>query len=269
MRRTITWGLLVAIEMGAPVCGQPPAEADAASAGERGAPSATGGAGWRFELAPYVWAVSLDGDAAVQGNGFDVDAPFTDTLDDSDTLIGLMGHVEVGRGRWSLFFDPAFSMVGYDDVPTQSGDADVAMTMAWFEFGGAWRVLGDEPGRGGARVDAIAGARLTSLELDVDLDGGGGARGDQTWVEPFIGARTQIDLGERFMLRVRGDVGGFGAGSDFAWQAIGTVGWNVDLFGLDSTLFAGYRELGQDYEDDGFEWNVIAHGPILGLGFTF
>lgn len=226
----------------------------------------------RFEIAPYLWAISLDGDAVAAGNAFDVDAPFTDTLDNSDTLIGLMAHIEVGKGDWSLFFDPAFSIVGYDDVPTESGPADLEITSTWLEFGGGWRLLdrpmGDDAARR-LRVDAIAGARVTSLELDVELDAGGGNDDDKTWVEPFIGARASMNFAENWSLRVRGDIGGFGLGSDFAWQAVAVIGWRFDLFGVPSTLFGGYRALGQDYEDGRFEWDVIAHGPMLGLELRF
>jgi hypothetical protein len=31
----------------------------------------------------------------------------------------------------------------------------------------------------------------------------------------------------------------------------------------------GYRALGTDYEDGAFEYDVTAHGPVLGVEFTF
>src|SRR5262249_14644022 len=46
--------------------------------------------------------------------------------------------------------------------------------------------------------------------------------GSVDWVDPFVGARLrqQLAAGQEFVLR--GDVGGFGAGSRFSWQAIAT-----------------------------------------------
>lgn len=229
--------------------------------------------GWHFEVAPYLWAISLDGDAAIMGGpGFDVDAPFSDTLSDADTLIGLMGHFELGKGKWSVFFTPAYSKVGYDDIITGYGSTDVEVETAWYEFGGAWRfhddaIDGDEARRW--TVDAIAGGRVTSLGIDISPDAGPGADDDKTWIEPFIGLRTGVDLSPRFTLRFRGDIGGFGAGSDFAWQAVGLIGWKFVMFDIDSTLFAGYRALGQDYDSGGFAWDVVAHGPVFGLAMRF
>jgi hypothetical protein len=225
---------------------------------------------WRFEIAPYIWAVSLDGHAAAAGNRFEVDAPFTDTLENSDTLIGLMGHFEAGRGRWSAFFSPAYSVTGYDDVATGLGDLDVEITLAWYELGGAYRIC-EKPLDGAQRwsIDAIAGVRITDIKLDLDLDAGGSRDDSETWVEPFIGARTSIDFARHFSLRLRGDIGGFGAGSDFAWQTAALVGWSFDLFGADGTLFLGYRALGQDYDHGSFEWDVIAHGPMFGLAIQW
>lgn len=52
------------------------------------------------------------------------------------------------------------------------------------------------------------------------------------------------------------------------------MGYWFDLLGeKDAKLFGGYRALSWDYEEgrgrDKFEWNVVMHGPILGLGITF
>jgi len=227
---------------------------------------------WWVQVDPYLWAVSLDGDATVGGNSFEVDAPFSDTLDNSDSLIGLMGHVEVGRGKLSGFLTPAYSKVGYEDVPTASGEADIEAVMGWYEFGIASRMMNEPLDLDGSRrwsIHWIAGGRVTDLDIEVDLDAGGGTSGSRTWIEPFIGARTQIDVTEWLFVRVRGDVGGFGAGSDFAWQAVGLVGISFELFGADAAVFGGYRALSQDYEDGDFEWDVTAHGPLLGFGLRF
>jgi len=68
--------------------------------------------------------------------------------------------------------------------------------------------------------------------------------------------------------------GGFGVGSDFAWQATGLIGYRVGLFAeRDANLFAGYRALDQDYSDGSgrnrFAWDVTAHGPVIGVAIRF
>jgi hypothetical protein len=37
---------------------------------------------WTFAVAPYLWALSLDGNARVKGVEADVDVPFSDALKD-------------------------------------------------------------------------------------------------------------------------------------------------------------------------------------------
>jgi len=46
--------------------------------------------------------------------------------------------------------------------------------------------------------------------------------GSVDWADPFIGARLQHQPTPGQAITLRGDVGGFGAGSQFSWQAIGT-----------------------------------------------
>ena len=47
------------------------------------------------------------------------------------------------------------------------------------------------------------------------------------------------------LLFIKGDIGGFGAGSDFAWQPWPVIGVDV---GKHATLKIGYRFLSEDYE---------------------
>ena len=66
------------------------------------------------------------------------------------------------------------------------------------------------------------------------------------------------------------EIGGFGAGSDFAWQIFPTVGIRLhERAGLDF----GYRWLGTDYESgegvDRFVWDTLMQGPALGFTIRF
>jgi hypothetical protein len=110
---------------------------------------------------------------------------------------------------------------------------------------------------------------VTSIGLDLDVQGLGSADGDKTWAEPFIGARTQFALSERWLLQVSGDIGGFGLGSDFAWQTKALIGYRFHIGNTPTIAFAGYRALSQDFNDDGFEWDTIVHGPMIGMNFSF
>ena len=72
---------------------------------------------------------------------------------------------------------------------------------------------------------------------------------------------------------MRGDFGGFGAGSDFTWNALGVFGyeWRFETWQLEALL--GARALYQDFEDGSglkrFEWDVTQYGPVVALAFKF
>jgi hypothetical protein len=50
--------------------------------------------------------------------------------------------------------------------------------------------------------------------------------GDQWWVDPIIGLRGQVNFTRWLFLAVQGDVGGFGAASDFSANVSASLGVN-------------------------------------------
>ena len=91
----------------------------------------------------------------------------------------------------------------------------------------------------------------------------------KTWFDPLIAARFIAPL-KRWQLGVSGDIGGFGIGSDLAWQANPFVGYRFSrLF----ELAAAYRWLGMDYETgsdtDMFRYDMVTFGPEIGFVFHF
>jgi hypothetical protein len=93
-------------------------------------------------------------------------------------------------------------------------------------------------------IDAYAGARYWNIGLDLELTGPLttiSADRREEWVDPIVGGRCLLYVAEGWFLATRADIGGFGASSDFSWNIVGTVGWDItDWFGL----AAGYRARG-------------------------
>ena len=92
-------------------------------------------------------------------------------------------------------------------------------------------------------------------------------------VDPILGGRVLLWPAERVELALWGDFGGFGAGHDFTWQLKGVAGYSFRMFGLDSSVFAGYRSLyvERDIEEEGgtLETSITLHGPVVGLACRF
>jgi hypothetical protein len=228
---------------------------------------------------PYMWFLELNGNATVKGQKGDVDVGFSDIWDNLN--IGAMFEGEVRKGRMGIYGN-----IIYADLESENSvsgvDIKADATTVWAGAGAFYRLgpwnLDALGGSGGAPrlfVDPYAGVRYTYLDLDLDVKNGGpDFSGDQDWVDPVIGFRTVWRFTPRWTFTTIGDIGGFGVGSDFSWQAVGLIGYNFSIFQeSDSRLLLGYRALSQDYKDgsgaDKFEWDVIAHGPTAGLAIRF
>jgi hypothetical protein len=241
--------------------------------------------GWEITVAPYMWAISMDGNVTVRGLEAEIDASFNDILDELNFAVMLA--YEARKGHWGLWGNTIYSNLGNSDVkgPAGLGEIDPSVTAFWQELGGFYRLgnwdLADSSDKKtpSVTVDTFLGARYTYLDTKIDFEGvfSGFVNNideDKSWLEPLLGIRTIWDLNERWVLTMAGDIGGVAFGSDFAWSASGLFGYQFSLFGQDNArFFAGYRALSQDYTDgsgnDKFEWDVTLHGPILGLGIRF
>jgi hypothetical protein len=53
---------------------------------------------WHATLTPYAWAAGINGDVTVRGLDAEVSSSFIDVLEETDSLVGLEGHLEVTRG---------------------------------------------------------------------------------------------------------------------------------------------------------------------------
>jgi hypothetical protein len=223
---------------------------------------------WVFTVAPYVWAAGLSGDVAQFGlPEVDVDVTFSDILEHFD--IGLMGAAEARNGRFSLAADLLWVKLS-DDKATPHGiiaeDVDVTAKTLMLTGAGAYSLIFEESGN----LDILAGARLWSVKTELNFNGGllDGVSADDnsTWVDPVVGLKGRFNIGSDFYLTGWGIIGGFGVSSEFMWDAMGALGYQfTDSF----SMLAGYRGVGVDYHNDGFVYDIVQHGPIIGAVFRF
>jgi hypothetical protein len=232
---------------------------------------------WRVSIAPYVWATSLDGDIKAGNIDADVDVGFDDILDDLNFAGMLL--IDVGNGRFGFSLNTVVARV--EDHPADRVDVtnDTANIGAAFYYRALDVAVGTLDTGAPRRliVEPTIGARWTyaRLEINTDLSGTGLARDgidadrNEQWVDPLVGTRIFLPLTDRWRLSFEGDIGGFGMGSDIAWNLQGYVSWRTSVFGVPTALAVGYRALHQDYEDNDFEYDVTTYGPIIGAVFHF
>lgn len=267
---------------------------------------------WELEVRPYAWVLFITGSDTLGANTLDVDTNLFELVDKSDEIYALMGYQELRYGRIGLFADIAWSKlnVGASTVKTANpiaglnvnvvADADIWFDLAIAEPGVALEIANWKQGTQFLKdatvfvpttaFDLIGGARYWWLKPDVDLNvtatvnipalgltrmAGGriSAQPVFDWWDPFIGIRVRHEPREGQEFFLKGDIGGFGIGSDITWQAATGYSFETRLLGIPMTSYLGYRALYIDYEQGSgnrtFGLDTLWHGPVVGSKFTW
>jgi hypothetical protein len=106
----------------------------------------------------------------------------------------------------------------------------------------------------------------TDLKLDAGLSPSVKGSDTEDWIDPMIGLRIEHQITEKWVALARADIGGFGVGSDFSWQAFGAIGYR---WRPNAAILAGYRYLDIDYDSNGFTFDAATAGIMIGLQWTF
>jgi hypothetical protein len=218
--------------------------------------------GWEYTVAPYLWAAGMDGSLTVAAIEADVDVPFDTIIENLD--LALMGHFEMRNLRWVLSSDLIYVNLE-DSVDVAQGTATATVEETLLELAGGYRVT--------PAVALLVGARWVDLSTGLGYAGpiaGGSVDASKSWVDPFVGAHFAAPLSKRWWLGVHGDVGGFGVGSELAWQAYANLGFRPSEL---VSLILGYRIIDMDYEEgsgiEHFHYDLQIDGPLLGVAFHF
>ena len=261
---------------------------------------------WTFSLTPYFWATSLTGSTTVKGRTVDVDAGFFDILEHTQFPKGLLQLAAFGEaryGRFGLLTDVTYIKLGLgaslersrqvDELGFSVGaSAGLTIQMIIAEMAAAYEIAqwsGLTSPNSNTAFDLYAGGRLWWQHADGQIAVSGtvnisdltfsrsgvlSAKGDVTWVDPLVGARLRHQFAPGWNLAISGDIGGFGAGSKFSWQALATidhefarskaVAWN---------WMVGYKALFVDYSKGSglshYEYDNTLYGPVLGITARF
>jgi hypothetical protein len=250
---------------------------------------------WTVIFAPYGWMPGLSGDTTVRGRTTDIDVGPFRVLEHIDGVPG-MGYAEARSGPFALYSDVVYAPLSvgasrarsFDHLSLDvSGGVDIRETIieagAIYEIG-KWHLF-----TGWTAVDLLAGARYwresvdINLALSATLDTAGlvltrgraiARSGDVEWVDPLVGLRLRQQLAPGHDLVLRGDVGGFDAGSQFSWNVLAAYSFQIGTYyGVNYSGLLGYRALSVEFEKGSgptrFEFDLIQHGPLLGLTASF
>jgi hypothetical protein len=254
---------------------------------------------WTLSFTPYSWLAGLNGDTMVKGRTTDIDVNPFKVLEDLDG-VPWMSYAEARNGRLALYNDIFYAPLAVDASGARSfgrATIDAALGVdveqAIIEAGAAYEIAKWRSGvsvlPGYTAVDLLAGARYwrqnvaINLALTASLDVGGlvlskdraiAREGSVDWVDPLVGMRVRHQLAPGQELVLRGDVGGFDVGSQFSWNMLAAYSFQIGVhYGVTYSGVLGYRALSVDYEKGSganrYQYDVIQHGPLLGLTVSF
>ena len=224
---------------------------------------------WEFRITPYAWLTAIDGSTGPTGFVSDIDAGFDDIFDVLEMAAAI--QVEARIGRWGFMGDAFYAELG--NSGTLPGPLQTNVDLDFEQFLGEATVFYRVSESSESFVDLYAGVRYNSINLDLTATSTGtllpinaSRSGDESWTDPIVGIRTQWEINDRWFLAAKGDIGGFGAASDFTWNLQGSVGYK---FNECVSLEAGYRYFDTDYSDGGFTYDIAQSGALIGLNFKF
>ena len=225
---------------------------------------------WNFLTDVYLMFPSMDGET---GTGDLLSVPVDANPGDifSKLKMAAMLYLEAKNSKWAITSDLVYMNLNQEVTPGtlfHSGEV-TAKELIW-EPAGLYRIVPFwEIGLGG---------RLTNLSTDIDarrnvFPAGTEevtASGSKTWMDPVFITRLSADIQQKWLFQFRGDIGGFGIGSDLTWQLQAYAGYR---FGKVFQLTGGYRYLSVDYDKgadaERFVFNMASFGPVIRLGFNF
>jgi len=227
----------------------------------------SGAAGWQYLAEGYVMFPNMKGDVTL---GDLPPAPVDESPSDifSNLQMGAMFYFEAHDEHWAVSSDLLYMDLESDLTPNRvvsdgtAGVKQLGFEVAamrrltpWFELGLS-AVYNKIDADVDMTFDTILGTSTRHLGLTQD------------WIDPTIVMRATFPLGAKWSATFRGNLGGFGVGSDLFWQLQADAVYRAG----DHWQFAfGYRVIDFDYDSGSgarrFVYDMQNFGPVLRAGY--
>jgi hypothetical protein len=219
---------------------------------------------WRQTIFLYGMVPLIQGDAQVGNLQVDVDTNMSDFFD--NLKFGAMAAYRIENDQWSFAGDLTYMNLGQSQS-TQQGRASAGLDVDQVTL----------MGTAGRRITPHLEALFSLAYFDVSADlrvrllqQVRTASRDASWVDPLVGLNYEIPVSSHWRFNLRGDIGGFGVGSDLTWHALTKFTYRQsDNF----SWYLGYRAIAYDYEDgqgrNYQHYDLLQHGPGAGVAFAF
>lgn len=231
---------------------------------------------WAFNLSLYMWFPGLDGDFSAGQRSDSISLSFIDIANKLSSFpMAFNGHFEAHYERLGFYLDGNY--LGLDFKPHFDRiSKGSSLELGIMDYGVSYRLFGSTASEAVAHweeksrtnvLDIYAGGRTIWLGTEVDFKGIGSSSGSASFSAPVIGGRIVVEFLPKWFLLLDGNVGGFGVDNvSFTASGLGAVGYRTTLFGVPSSVQAGYKALNIDVDSGGaVAADVTLNGPFVGL----
>lgn len=222
---------------------------------------------WSFTAAPYFFMSGLKGDTAPFSGlpPVSVDASFSDIFDTLRMAFLISG--EARKGRFALVADLQYYDLEANAETPGNLYSEIALgtKLNVFTGGGAYRLASNDKGF----LDGIASLRYTSVDTSLSFYEGLlptlSASAKESWLDPLVGVKGRMEFSDRWAVTgwALFTVGGDSDSNTDLFLALNyrmTENWQAQL---------GYRQMDTDYAKDGFVYDMVQSGPMLGVSYSF
>lgn len=240
--------------------------------------------GWTFELIPYFWIPANTTTVSIGGESTKTCTSIRDGLSlfaDGDAGGGMV-HVGAQKGDLSFWADLVFNSMN-KVVEGQLVDLRIKNLSYFLEYGARYRLLNHPTSfasHAPITLSLLAGARWTRMTNEIDFIEIRSFKSITEFMDPLVGGNASVplfDFGSTGLLSVgfRGDIGGFGVGSDLSWNLLGGLRWTTPWSALSANMigYLGYKAYYTRFSST--ENGVVTtaamqyNGPLIGVGFQF
>ena len=224
---------------------------------------------WNVAVTPFLWLPSMSGEMESNYLNQNFKLGAIDII--SNLKMAFMVNAEVSKGKVFLMPSYVYAKIGTDKVAASfpNGDEltiapDMTMNIAGLNIGLHEAVSGK------LIIDPYLGVRYNSFNTTLEVTGllkATRVDEDAVFTDPLMGLRILYFPHPRVPLMLRSDVGGFGIGSDYSWNAVLDAGYTlspqIDLMGGFSAYGMKFSGEGKAGNTDGL--TLVMYGINLGV----
>jgi hypothetical protein len=226
---------------------------------------------WQIDVAPYLWAINLNGHVQVGHTNLSVSQSFGDILRDFQG--GGMLWLNARKNKFSVFTNLMYSVLRqHQTIDTINISAKNHFGI--FSAGAAYEVFQKVNTNQVSQlsVELLGGARYTLNDTTLNV-GPFSVADNKNWTDPMFGTRITYDFNKKWQAIFVGDGGGIN--DHYSYDLQGYIGYKPTrpLLFENMTLYLGYRLLHQKYTTGSgsslYVWNMNISGPLIGAKTTF